>query len=71
MSVRIVLFVLGSLALYLAVRRLRTASQGRITWINTVRWAERPGLFCLYVSLSFFLLVAGVFTVSRAISGLT
>jgi hypothetical protein len=69
--VRLVLFVLGSSALYLAVRTLRTASQGRITWVSTVRWGERPGLFCLYVSLSFFLLLAGTFAVSRAITGLT
>jgi hypothetical protein len=65
------LFALGAGALFLSVRILRTATQGRIRLVNTVRWADNRGLFCLYVSLGVVLLLAGVFAVSRAISGLT
>ncbi|HEY8615034.1 hypothetical protein [Phenylobacterium sp.] len=71
MILRLALFVLGAGALFLSVRMLRMAGQGRIRVVNTVRWADNPGLFCVYVCLAFFLLLAGVFTVSRAMSGLT
>ncbi len=68
---RAILFVLGAVALYLGVSTLRTAiNSGYVTWLNTVRRADRPGLFAVYVTLSVLLLLAGIWAVGRAAMGL-
>ncbi|MCR5878375.1 hypothetical protein [Phenylobacterium sp. J367] len=66
----VVLFAVGTLALYLAVSRLRMAAGGSIRFANTVRRSERPGLFAAYVGLTVVLLFVGIWCIARAAMGL-